>query len=281
MKSERLSLRQAIAWVLLSVLFVSVPAALGLSLYQYIRYQRYIDPTYNIQYVAADALGGQQLPQKYLEQLLGLAVDVPTNLYLYSSKEATEALLRDPLIKEAQVHKLTPNTLIVEYRVREPIALLGDYQNTAVDSEGMQFPNKPFFQKNLPTIYLRARGGEHSSPAKVWGESCQGHKFDLASAVLSQLNQLFPEAAKTSTVDVAQATALSCGQRQIVVSFSETVVSHAPIPCYLRLSCKHYASELANYQKLRMRLQKDVSWKSTPNHLMVDLRIPQLGFLSY
>lgn len=289
MSRDALPLRQAAAWILLSVLFISVPAALGLGLYKYIRQVRNQDASYSIQYLALDPMGGRELPQKYLEQVLELSADEPRNLYLYSAKEAADRLAADPLIQEAFVEKQAPHTLIVRYRLREPIALLGDYHNTAIDREGIPFPYQPFFtDKSLPIFHLHNESS--SRQRKIWGVSLNSQNFQMALQLLFSLKNLFPAGdMKICSIDVTKTQALSCGQRQIVVYLSEKQEDTQPaLRYYLRLNRDANAQSLANYRTLRNYLQREglqrkqiASTLGKAPALIVDLRLPHLAFISY
>lgn len=301
MKSHTvLSLRQAIAWILLSILFITVPITLGVGLYRYIRTVRIHDPTYNITTLLLDSKGDLGLDPILIAELLNLSFDEPQNLYRFSSKEAQKKLLAFPVIEEAHVHKLVPGSLMVTYRLRQPLALIGDFSNTAVDHKGIPFPWQPFYkEEQLPTIYLglRIRESSKSTASHIWGQKLNGRRIELAIKVLESLKQsIASETVTVKSVDVSQAFALSYGQKEIVVTLDESryiplngrpVLAH--FPRILRLSLHHYQSELANYQNLCYYLQKN---EKIPNAeqlarvghapaLVVDLRIPQLAFLSY
>src|SRR5206468_998734 len=79
----------------------------------------------------------------------------PKNLYALDLKEAAKALLSSPLIRNAKVKRLPPNTLYVEYEVRKPVCWLADYKNVAIDQEGYLLPGAPFYPpQQMPEIYL-------------------------------------------------------------------------------------------------------------------------------
>lgn len=71
-----------------------------------------------------------------LAEVLGLCVDqsYPINL-----QEARQKLLDTYTIEEAQVSKAGPHLLSIDYRLRKPLAIVGDFTNTAIDETGLFF----------------------------------------------------------------------------------------------------------------------------------------------
>src|ERR1700722_8295427 len=103
------------------------------------------DPTFFIQALAQASPDGELLKIGCLAELLDLSLDQPKSLLSFSCKAAEERLRKQPIFQEAALSKIKPRTLLVEYRLRRPIAFLGDYSNTALDDTGSLFPFHPFY----------------------------------------------------------------------------------------------------------------------------------------
>ena len=104
------------------------------------------------------------LPTEYLAEILDIAVDKPTSLTHFDLKEARQKLLATHLISEVTLKKMKPNHLFIDYTVRTPIAILGNYTNTGIDDEGIVFPLLPaYLPKNLPELIIDASNNP-------WGE---------------------------------------------------------------------------------------------------------------
>jgi len=175
--------------------------------------------------------------------------------------------MQSPLIKSAEVRKIPPGTIYVDYVSRVPIAFLADYANTAIDAEGVPIPFKPFFTpKKLPEIYLGLDGGERDG---LWGNVLEDQRMELALEVLHYLAISYPEEiVKVQRIDVSQSNASSYGQRQVVIVFGEDAERQI-----VRLIGDNYVEALANYHELRHYLLKS---EEAPK--IIDLRIPQLAF---
>lgn len=291
----KLTFKEAFLWILLSVFLISGPAAIALYYYQGVRQVHVHDSKYNI--VALVQTGPEKEPLKttFLAELLDLSVDHPTNLYQFSTYEAKKKLLECTLIKDAEVKKIKPGTVYVDYTVRQPVAFLGDFTNTAVDLEGSLFPFKPFFApKKLPEIYLGAQAEEQQLQ---WGSKSESLRLQLALTVLRQLNMNFlSKNTYLQRIDVSKADAPSYGQREIILVFedwTETDYTSRPILCcypiILRVSPATYITALSNFQNLKKELYrkftapevKDEKQVITYPVTVIDFRLPHLAFIKY
>ena len=179
---EKLHLRKALLWILLSVFFITGSSAAALVYFQYVREKQKLDPANNIVAIVQTSSDVEGLRTVYLAELLNLSVDRPTNLYSFNSKEARQKLLSSPLIKDANVRKIRPGTCHVDYTLRKPIAFIGDYTNTAIDANGVVFPFKPFFTpKILPSLYL-GEDEEADEESEEIGHSLYGARLCKANA---------------------------------------------------------------------------------------------------
>lgn len=290
---DKLPLKVALFWILLSVLLISGTATLGLLYYQYIKELHAQDEAYRIVAIVQTTTEPEALKTVYLAELLDISVDKPTNLYRFNSKEATRKLLGSPLIKDAQVKKIRPGTLYIDYVMRKPIAFLADFTNTAIDSEGYLFPYKPFFTpKKLPEIYLGISSMEQSQKGP-WGICVQGKQVKLALSLLQHLNKTYcSDKCYVTRIDVSKANALSCGQREIVAILEVKQVQELnskfienKITYLLRLNSETYSQGLANFALLQQHLfqkellEKNPSADQNFNKKVIDLRLPQLAFI--
>jgi hypothetical protein len=296
--SPHIPLPKAILWIVLSVLIVSGTSGLALLYYHHIGDKYRQDAAFRIVAIVQTTPEREGLKTVYLAELLELSIDQPKNLYSFNTKEALQKVLRSPLIKEAAIRKISPGTIHIDYTMRKPIAFLGDYSNTALDSEGVPFPVKPFFTpKKLPEIYLGLMEEEIPGDSEfAWGKPIRGKQIDLAFALLN-LASLYCCDGMTSLslIDLSRAFSLSCGQRQIVVGFEEkTVVKSEGKPVIivstriLRLSPDNYRQQLANYLMLRPYLEKrengllngSLEGIVQAKPIIVDLRLSDLAFIA-
>jgi hypothetical protein len=296
MEKERrgkLSLKKAWAKIAQSVALISLPLWLVFFGYQLWQMGRQRSARYTITNVIQTGPEREALRTVYLAEIMGLAQDHPTNLYRFSIQEAQRKLLSCPVIAQANVAKIPPNTIYVDYTVRHPVALLYDYSNTALDKEGVTFPLNPFFApKRLPEIYL---GMED---ALSWGKPLQGRKVALA---LQQLQALYApsyeELFRVLRIDVSKAFAPCIGQQQIVLIVEDTLRRQEPwglttyhFPRLLRLSTDNWQQNLRDYLALREELivgkmehSRNASHQTTVHFgaTIVDLRLPGVAYLRF
>jgi hypothetical protein len=293
---QRVALGTAIVWILLSVLLLSGSAALSLFYYHYIREMYAHEEKYNIVAIAQYCPQQEKLKSVYLAELLDLSIDHPTNLYRFNAKEARRTLLAHPLIREANIKKIRPGTLYIDYLLREPVAFLIDESNTAMDQEGYLFPFKPFFTpKRLPEIYVGLHTPCENSPLTggTWGKQLQGERAALALDLLKILKeQGTAHTTHLRRIDVSQTFAPSCGQQQIVVVLEDQLEREVGgrmilcvVPQILRLGIHNYREGLSNYQTLHTHLlqrisltvsEEDILFKLPP--VLIDLRLSQLAY---
>ncbi len=277
MEQKKLPFKKALLWILLSTLLVSGSTSAGIYLYHTLRESRISDDKYHIVAIVQTGSDKEALKTVYLAELLDLSIDQPVNLYRFNTEDAQSKLLASPLIKSAEVKKINPGTIYVDYTIRKPVAYLGDYSNTAIDTEGVVFPFKPFFTpKKLPEIYL----GLTDEDTIQWGAKQQGHRAELALTLFSIISSNYcTENHHLRQIDVSKADAESYGQREIVVIMEEQIKKGDTIchcPRILRLDTKNITQALANYMVLNdyLREQEDVY------PVVIDLRIPQLAFIT-
>jgi hypothetical protein len=180
----------------------------------------------------------------------------------------------------------------IDYAVRQPVAWLGDYENIALDREGIPFPFAPFFSpKHLPVIYLGLSPG-----ALSLGRKLQGPRIELAFHLLHALSSFSGK--ETVQIDVSHAEAPSLGAREVVLSWEESRAVHVQgrdricvQPRFLRLSTQRYEQELNNFKQLEARLFAEVRVSELLAHAetstilrlepqIFDFRLPQIAFFA-
>jgi hypothetical protein len=301
--SPRLALTHALAWIVGSSLVTSVCGHLGFRAYFARQYKQAHDPQYTLRTLVQTGPQKQALKTEYLAELLGLCSDVPSNSLTFDLKAAEEKLRASPLIEKAQLKLIQPGTLYVDYTIRQPVAWLYDYENTAIDKDGHPFPFRPFFTpKNLPELYFGMGSFGNPSedpdrPVAKWGEPLQGKYVALALNLLSLLSDSkIQELFQIKRIDVSQAFAESYGSREIVVIVEDKILEKQEgrqiefsFPKILRLSTQNYAQDLGNYLTLRPKLleQERLSIR-IPSHSIgavrakekiLDFRIQNLAFI--
>jgi hypothetical protein len=161
------------------------------------------------------------------------------------------------VIKDAKVKLIEPDTIYVDYTVRQPLAWLYDFENIALDEEGVPFPVSPFFTpKKLPEVYLGIRNF-------YWNRPLKERSAQLALTILQLLSRL---SLNVKRLDVSKAYLPSLGRREVVLILDEQGFTKT-----LRLTPKNFAQELGNYLELRGKLPAAAQ--------IIDLRIPQLAFI--
>lgn len=268
-------------------------AAFGsFSLYRYIQRSRSIDYTVPIKAIVQTGPLKEALKTAYLAELLGLSVDQPTLTSEFDIKEGEAKLLASPVIKQAEIQIHEPGILHIDYITRQPVALLADYENIALDSEGYPFPVTPFFSpKNLPEIYLEL------DEEIRFNCPLRGEKKELAYELLELVGgPIVCDLFNVTRIDVSNAFERSYGRKEIVLKAEDSIFSsrldrevRLVFPRLLRLSTNKYSQDLANYLKLREQIlekekreilfpEDDISLVCFKEKI-VDFRIPQLAFI--
>lgn len=294
------TMRQALFCLIGSTACTLVLSLSGYALWSRSQHTRLNDPAYRISAIVQTGPEKEALKTVYLAELLGLSADRETNLYAFDRKKGIEKLLASPLIGKAEIKRLPPKALYIDYEVRKPVAWLGDYQNIAIDREGYLFPVAPFFSpKELPEIYLGLPPfgtAEDSAGRKggLWQTPVENRHLRLAFEILQFLEGTpWREGLRIKRIDVSNAFASSLGQREIVLFTEEelTIVQDGQsirsiFPKILRLAPKEYPQQLANFFSLRKSMLEDyrrqMALAPHPGRFaprIVDLRIPQLAFV--
>lgn len=227
----------------------------------------------------------EKLPFTYLADLLDLSTDRPKSLYAVKPKEEEKKLLRSPLIKKARVKKVFPKTLYVDITLRYPIAKIEDFENVALDEEGIIFPLLK--DRSLPKIYF-------GMDQVLLGNKIEEKKWQKAQELL-MLFQHYPFL-QLQMIDLSKSQEKSLGKREIVIFLMDEMEMDLfgkkislRFPKYLRMGEKNYSQQLANFLVLRDKIHQDyrkqirrlgVRQKNiTFAPKIIDMRIGELAFV--
>ena len=249
LKGEKLPFKRAVIAILAATAVISGGAAFSLLYYFHIQESQKHDPAFYLRVL--EQKGG--LPQNYIEELLGLCIDQPVNRLEFDSGEARKQLLNSPLIKSAEVKTSLPNACHVMYSLYEPVAVLADWDNAALDSGGRIIPWRPFFSKEgLPLVAI---GGAQDVK---WGDKLKLQRVQLALKLLQSL-----PLGEVRLIDVSRVELPSFGKRELIVTLEKAIV---------RLNPDEWESGWKNFLKMRLLLnEKPLS--------VIDLRISKLGYM--
>lgn len=218
-----------------------------------------------IEKISQLSLQKEALSSLYLTELLELSYDKKTYLEDFDLKKGQKKLLASPLIDEAELYFIKNNHLQVSYRHVTPIAILGDFENTAIDKDGKIFPIKPFLSpKGLLEVYLGINKVKktfciHDYPEKK--------RWEFAKKVLTHLNNLNIHG-KFLSLDVSKIEEKSLGKNEIILS-----IGYQKRKDILRLTKRNYLNELSYYIILCEKSTDEEGLR------MVDLRYDDLALI--
>lgn len=253
---DKLTGKQALGWIVSSVVIV-LSLFFGIrSGVSYIKKKRALDEKYKIVAIVQKSHSHDYIRAPYLAELLDLSTDQPVNLYAFDQKEAYQKLQETKVFKELKVHAYRPGVVFVEYTLRAPVALIIDFENRAIDKEGRHlFPMTPFFTaKNIPEIYL----GRYEQK-----------RIDFALQLIQFFKDTFP-IFSLKRLDVSHAFSKSAN-REIVLLIKDTKKEYL-----VRVALKTYQEDLS-------RFFTHLSTFDTVNPdarlQIVDLRVPRIALI--
>lgn len=213
-------------------------------------------PLAPVRWIAQTGPIKEALSSDYFAEILDLSVE---SLEPIDLEGAQNILKEHPLLNEVTVNTLDPETLYIDYTLRQPCFFLADFSNMASDTQGNLFPITPFLTpKHLPHLFLGVKS------AVTWQETIPEDTLQLALKLISY----FEERCELKWIDLSQLYADSLGEREIVlIVVPETEKSH-----YLRLTPKDYEKELSYYFKISERIKGE--------SFVIDLRAPDLAYLA-
>lgn len=263
--THKLPLSKAILYIFLSIFIFSGVPMLIVNLIQEKKEERKKDLQYSISFIEQTGPVKEALKSEHLEELLQLCCDRPQNLFAYDVKKGEELLLNSHVIKEVKISKEFPNTLVVDYKAREPIAFISDYENVVIDQTGTLFPLFPYYTpKVLPNVYLGIEI-EPFSYGKIEDE-----KWDIASNIISYFNEHTFKGLRLRKIDVSKVRAKSLGKREIILTLYDKLGQKEYVR-YLRLSKDKYIEEIEHFISLKQM--------SLAGDIIVDLRLLPNAYL--
>lgn len=271
--SDRLPLPTAIVWILLSVLFVTGTMTLAWLYYLHLINLRGKDEIYTVNMVIQKNAGAR-LPSSYLIETLDLSSDKPINLYRLDILEAKQKLLASPLIKSVEIKKVKPTTLFIHYTSREPELLIADYMNVAIDREGYLLPFYSFHsEKQLPSVYLGLPDFETEGGGE-WNVPLQKELVNYAFECTEEWKNTIDLTSVSLMIDVSKVFSPGYGQREIVIKMVYPLGNQHLI----RADCSKHSLAIKEYMRLLRYIEDTGKYKQ--ESLIVDLRIPQLAYIS-
>jgi cell division septal protein FtsQ len=216
------------------------------------------DDRYKIIAIAQRNRGEEKVPTIYLEEILGLSSNTPTNLYAFTIREATKKLQEIGIFKDVHVARLRPGVISVSYTLRKPIAIMGDFENRAIDVDGRLFPIKPFFtDKKLPEIVLGSYDFE---------------RLKFAMSILDATKSTLSSKYEIVRIDVREVYGRSAN-KEIVLIVLDTARQGQIL---IRLDYHKPEVGLKRFLAMETLLNSD---KKDSSCQVVDLRIPQIALI--
>lgn len=250
--SKTLSVRAALLWIWGSTIVISGGVILMLTLKHKWNQELKNNPKFKIQSLVQKCSTVESLSTDYLAECLGIGLDRSFTIFEHSSASLAASLEASPLIKQAKVSRLLPATLLVEYSLRQPVAILQDYHNTVIDDEGVLFPLQPFrTPKLLPEITL----GKQSKT-----------RMRLALALLHEVKGT-EQLRGLKSIDVSRAFSDKLSRREIIMVFH----ADAGKITFLRLPTENWKVALAQFFLIP---------KEQLSQKIVDMRLSNTAYLS-
>ncbi len=205
---------------------------------------------FDIKCLLQEPLSREEISSRFFEELLDLSCDRPQNLYAFDAGWAEERILESSVIARAHVKKLSPDTLHIQYEMREPIAALADYENCYLDREGVIFAAFPYYRaKKLPLVRFGDVG-----PAPL-GSRVNEEKREFLALLFSSIAK-----EKIGEVDLTHFFEKSLGRKEVVIRFSNDRLVRfwpekmAKVLHHYELLEKHYPFEAKKPYIIDLRL---------------------------
>lgn len=264
-----MSIRKAFTFIICVTLAISGTTACWLFLNYYLTQKRSQDPDYQVRALVQRANGKYNLPTSALIELLGLSIDKPINLYYFDTAKASNSLATLGIFKVVNISKSFPETLVVEYELREPIAYLDDISNTAIDNNFIAFPFFPYYTpKKMPIVRL-------NKDDLKWNTSViEDENAELVKRVFTQIESFEIPSEKISWIDVSSMLNNNHPFQEIILGI-ETQNNKK----WLRLKAADLSTHLNRYAKLYPYIQQwEKNREGQPT--IIDLRFSDLLLLS-
>ncbi len=262
---KKIPLARALWIILISCVLVSGSAYTWFFLVGYVQKKRQCDANFEIVQIAQEKQN-PHLSGLFLSELLGLSKNAPCNLYDYAFLEKSKKCSLLSIFKSFSVLPLPPNGVFVRYCQREPIALVSDCTNCAIDEEGVFFSFEPFYTNTtLPKINVGLGECPHviKDTYKVYFPPipCSCPSVQLALQILNAKKE-FPSELELFFVDTHSITKQSAGVREIVFSFFEEGRAY-----WVRTNIASWKGELERFFSIKNTIKE-----YSNNNLLFDMR---------
>ncbi len=259
-----MKLSKSVAFITFSILTLSTATFVVSEFFYEISINKMLDAKYQIDTIIQRGLVREALPTIFFAEILGLSYDKVTNFFTFDERVAEKKILSNNVIKYVNVKKIKPNIIYIDYEVRQPIAVIADFSNRAIDDEAFIFQLAPYFPvMKLPSIYLGIN--------KI-DEDLVNERVNLAFHIMKIIEYaLLPHDITLEYIDLSRVSHPSYGKREIVVIFEVSCRKH-----YLRLNVKNYSKDLGNYLSIKDKIN-DQEWKRVDK--VIDMRINKLAYI--
>ncbi len=195
-----------------------------------------------------------------IAEILGLSTDSTKSYLSFNDKAATLKLSSHPVIKKAMVKKKRGGWILVDYEMRVPIAVIGNFTNTVIDSEGVLFPYFPFYMpKRIPLVYLPMK--KNYTP--IWGNTIAKEEIGIVSSILALFSQ--EEKESLQMIDISHFDEENLGKEEITIKLKEKGEKT------LRLNAPSYREQWRNWKELKKHLEA--------GDYIIDMRLVDLAFI--
>ena len=178
---QKIPLKRAVTIILLSVIFIWGSLFIAWIIHERVLEKRKHNNDFQITGIFQKSRS-EPLPKRMLPELLGLSCDQKTNLYAFDVGLAEETLKRIPIFSEVHIKKIRPCFLYIDYEMRTPEFIVGDFENRAIDRSGVLFGLYPFYsEKRLPCVFF---GGKIEERLRVALEVVDVVKKELGASFL-------------------------------------------------------------------------------------------------
>ncbi len=211
-QSHRLSIKSSIVLILFSLFLCFLPILVVIKTIQNREEKKIESDLFELKAIIQTGPRKRALPSQYLLQQMGISNNTHKNIYSLDVDKLKKMLISHPVILDAMVDIIPPDTLYVDYTVRDPKLVLGNWENTAVDTDLTFFPLYPYYTpKKLPKVFI-------SDINEVkWGEKSRSSELNLTIELVKNWEDpLYSRGIAIREVDVSHAFIPKLGDREIV-----------------------------------------------------------------
>lgn len=276
---KKIPLFRACFYIFLSIFLVSGSTHLGLQWYLCHYFPKVNNDKPKISYIIQTNPGREKLSTALLAKMTGF-YEKGERL---SVKKAQENLKKSPIIKEATIKQISKDTLYIDYLMRTPIAFLYDFENIAIDAEGVLFPFYPFYApKKLPYVYLGLKQKFEEMDTCQLEEDLFKH---ARSIILATKPLVLEKKLSLERIDLSRIKEKSLGKREIILSIQSRPKwseANEQVHHYLRISTNNYLQDLGNYFKVLDDLSntpKELRSDSDDCSSVIDLRLSDTAII--